>query len=68
MSRDGATEWLSQDPPLIRFRLYDRSFALPAAGGCGPLGGLVNRRFGLPSAAGTSEVYFTAYYTFRMYA
>lgn len=67
MSRDGATEWLSRDPPLIRFRLYDRSFALPAASGCGPLGGLVNRRFGLPSAAGTNEVYFTAYYTFRMY-
>jgi hypothetical protein len=68
MSRDGAAEWLSQDPPLIRFRLYDRSFALPAASGCGPLGELVNRRFGLPSAAGTNEVYFTAYYTFRMYA
>ncbi len=67
LSRDGDPEWLSQNPPLIRFRLYDRSFALPAASGCGPLRGLVDRRFGLPSAAGANEVYFTAYYTFRMY-
>jgi hypothetical protein len=68
LSRDGDSEWLSRDPPLIRFRLYDRSFALPAASGCGPLRGLVDRRFGLPAAAGANEVYFTAYYTFRMYA
>jgi hypothetical protein len=67
LSRDGSSEWLSQNPPLIRFRLYDRSFALPAASGCGTLGGLVNRRFGLPSAAGANEVYFTAYYTFKTY-
>jgi hypothetical protein len=68
LSRDGDSEWLSRNPPLIRFRLYDRSFALPAASGCGPLRGLVDQRFGLPSAAGANEVYFTAYYTFRMYA
>jgi hypothetical protein len=68
LSRDGDSEWLSRDPPLIRFRLYDRSFALPAASGCGPLHGLVDRRFGLPSAAGANEVSFTAYYTFRTYA
>jgi hypothetical protein len=67
LSRDGDSEWLSRNPPLIRFRLYDRGFALPAASGCGPLRGLVDRRFGLPSAAGANEVYLTAYYTFRMY-
>jgi hypothetical protein len=67
LSRDGDSEWLSRNPPLIRFRLYDRSFALPAASGCGPLRGLVDRRFGLPSAADANEVYFTAYYTFKMY-
>jgi hypothetical protein len=67
MSRDGNSEWLSENPPLIRFRLYERSFALPVASGCGPLRGLVDRRFGLPSAAGANEVYFTAYHTFRTY-
>jgi hypothetical protein len=68
LSRDGDSEWLSRNPPLIRFRMYDRSFALPAAGGCGALRGLVDRRFGLPSAAGANEVYFTAYCTFKTYA
>jgi hypothetical protein len=68
LSRDGESEWLSRTPPLIRFRWSDRGFALPAASGCGPLRGLVDRRFGLPSAAGVNEAYFTAYYTFRTYA
>ncbi|WP_405780460.1 hypothetical protein [Streptomyces sp. NBC_00859] len=38
----------------------------PAAGGCGPLGGLVDDRLGVPAAAGNT-ITLSAQYTFRTY-
>ncbi|TQK42609.1 hypothetical protein FBY35_4037 [Streptomyces sp. SLBN-118] len=37
-----------------------------AGGGCGPLGGLVNNRLGLPAKAGNA-ITLSAYYTFKTY-
>jgi hypothetical protein len=47
-------------PQVLTFRVEDDDFAVPAAHGCGPLGGLVDHRFGLP-ATGTLglDVYFS---------
>jgi hypothetical protein len=51
---------LPDDPQVLTFRVEDDDFAVPAAHGCGPLGGLVDHRFGLP-ATGTLglDVYFS---------
>jgi hypothetical protein len=65
--RDGPSQWISRDPPLVKFSMYDQSLALPAAHGCRMLTHLVDHRFGLPAPAGANEVYFTAYYTFKTY-
>ncbi|HCA87228.1 MAG TPA: hypothetical protein DEQ61_18170 [Streptomyces sp.] len=67
MIQDGDTEWLSTDPPLIAFTVHDRAFAAPRSYGCGPLGRLADRRFGLPSAAGENEISLVARYTFKFY-
>ena len=66
LKRSGPSQWLSQDPPLIAFSAYDDTFAAPAAEGCGPLAGLLNRRLGLPAPSGNLMTY-DATYTFRMY-
>jgi hypothetical protein len=51
---------LPDDPRVLTFRVEDDEFAVPAAHGCGRLGGLVDHRFGLP-ATGTLglDVYFS---------
>lgn len=64
--RSGPSEWISQDPPLIKFSAYDDTFAAPAAEDCGPLTAPLNRRLGLPAATGNLMAY-DATYTFRMY-
>ncbi|MFE0516885.1 hypothetical protein [Streptomyces sp. NPDC058964] len=66
LKRSGPSQWVSQDPPLIKFSAYDDAFAAPAAEDCGPLTGPLNRRLGLPASSGNLMTY-DATYTFRMY-
>ncbi|WP_328665976.1 hypothetical protein OG905_02765 [Streptomyces sp. NBC_00322] len=66
LERAGASQWVSKNPPIIKFDAYDDVFTAPGADGCGPLGGLVNDRFGLPAKAGNA-ITLSAYYTFKTY-
>ncbi|MFJ5268203.1 hypothetical protein [Streptomyces sp. NPDC088358] len=66
LRRAGDSEWISQDPPVIRFDAYDDTFAAPATVGCGPLGRLVDDRLGLPGATGNA-ITLSARYTFKTY-
>jgi hypothetical protein len=66
LKRSGPSEWVSQDPPLIKFSAYDDTFAAPAAANCGPLTAPLNRRLGLPAPSGNLMAY-DATYTFRTY-
>jgi hypothetical protein len=53
------------DPRVIRFTMRDNAFAVPRSYGCGPLGRLVERRLGVPAAAGSSAVDLTTYVRMR---
>lgn len=64
LARVGATDILSTDPPVIAFTLRDTSVAMPSTTGCGPLGGLLDRRLGLPS---TATITLSAMYSYRTY-
>uniref|UniRef100_A0AAU2JRC0 Secreted protein n=1 Tax=Streptomyces sp. NBC_00049 TaxID=2903617 RepID=A0AAU2JRC0_9ACTN len=66
LKRIGASQRVSQDPPVIKFDARDDAFAVPGATGCGPLGRLVNDRLGLPAATGNS-ITLSAHYTFKTY-
>lgn len=66
LTRSGDSEWVSKDPPVIRFDAYDATFTAPAAVGCGPLGRFVDDRLGLPRARGNA-ITLSATYTFRTY-
>ncbi|GGW35620.1 hypothetical protein GCM10010503_09180 [Streptomyces lucensis JCM 4490] len=66
LKRSGPSQWISQDPPLIKFSAYDDTFTAPAAENCGPLTAPLNRRLGLPAASGNLMSY-DATYTFRKY-
>ncbi|MER6128807.1 hypothetical protein ABT173_40865 [Streptomyces sp. NPDC001795] len=66
LKRSGPSQWLSENPPLIKFSAYDDTFTAPAAEHCGPLTGPVNRRLGLPAPSGNVMAY-DATYTFRTY-
>jgi hypothetical protein len=55
---------VSDDPPVLAFRVEDHGFAVPRARGCGPLGVLVDRRFGLP---GTGTLGLDVYFSVRAY-
>ncbi|MEV8038677.1 hypothetical protein [Streptomyces sp. NPDC086182] len=66
LKRSGPSEWVSQDPPVIKFSAYDDVFTAPAAEECGPLTVPLNRRLGLPAPSGNLMTY-DATYTFRMY-
>ncbi|MCX5409799.1 hypothetical protein OHA37_38875 [Streptomyces sp. NBC_00335] len=66
LKRLGSAQLVSTNPPIIKFNAYDDTFTTPAATGCGPLGGLVNNRLGLPATTGNS-INLSAYYTFKTY-
>ncbi|MFH8572783.1 hypothetical protein [Streptomyces sp. NPDC017993] len=65
--QDGATEWVSKEPPIVRFAVHDTTFAAPRAHNCGPLGRLLDKRLHLPAASGENGIRATASYTFRSY-
>ncbi|MGW3147179.1 MULTISPECIES: hypothetical protein [Streptomyces] len=66
LKRSGPSQWVSQDPPLIKFSAYDDTFSAPAAEHCGPLAKVLNQRLGLPAASGNLMTYDAAY-TFKTY-
>jgi hypothetical protein len=66
LKRSGPSQWISTNPPLIKFSAYDDTFAAPAAEHCGPMAGPLNRRLGLPAPSGNLMTY-DATYTFRTY-
>lgn len=54
--RTSGPDEVSADPPVLRFTIEDKEFAVPRARGCGGLDHFVNRRFGVPAAAGTNAI------------
>ncbi|MGW0748350.1 hypothetical protein [Streptomyces sp. NPDC002587] len=66
LKRTGTSQWVSKNPPVIKFDARDDTFTAPAATGCDPLGRLLNDRLGLPSATGNS-ITLSAHYTFKTY-
>jgi hypothetical protein len=63
----GTAVWVSQDPPIRRFDATDTTFSMPKAHGCGVFDRVIDRRFGLPSAAGANSLAVTAYYSYKTY-
>lgn len=66
LKRVGTSEWISKNPPVIKFAATDTTFTAPAASGCGPLTRLVNDRLGLPAGTGNT-ITLSALYTFKTY-
>lgn len=66
LKRVGTSEWISKNPPVIKFTATDTAFTAPAATGCGPLTRLVNDRLGLPAQSGNA-ITLSAVYTFKTY-
>ncbi|MEU5089954.1 hypothetical protein [Streptomyces sp. NPDC021356] len=66
LKRPSPSEWVSTNPPVIKFSAYDDTFAAPAAEHCGPLTRALDRRLGLPAPSGNLMSY-DATYTFRTY-
>ncbi|MGW3999753.1 hypothetical protein ACWEF6_40195 [Amycolatopsis sp. NPDC004772] len=52
---------LSRNPPTFHFGVVDPALALPATQGCGPLGNLVDRKLGLPSASVFHQTTYVQY-------
>ncbi|MET0235038.1 MAG: hypothetical protein ABW224_10405 [Kibdelosporangium sp.] len=65
--RMSGPEVISQDPRVLKFSIQDKEFAVPRARGCHPLDTLVNKRFGLPAAAGASSFAFTTLVGLKSY-
>ena len=55
---------LPEDPRILTFVVEDNAFAVPASRGCGRLGHLVDRRFGLPA---TGSLSLTVYFSIKTY-
>ncbi|XVS61155.1 hypothetical protein ACQPYE_22925 [Actinosynnema sp. CA-299493] len=65
--RTSGPDRISADPPVLRFTIEDTTFAVPAAHGCGNLDRLVDRRFGLPSPAGSNSMRLTTLVGLKSY-
>jgi hypothetical protein len=63
--RTSETTVVQENPPVLRFSMRDNEFAVPRAYGCGPLGRGLERRLGVPAAAGTSAMTLTTYVGLR---
>ncbi|MFJ1866749.1 hypothetical protein ACIOD1_19200 [Streptomyces sp. NPDC088097] len=66
LKRVGDSEWVSKNPPVIKWAAVDTAFTVPAATGCGPMTRLVNDRLGLPATTG-NKITLSGEYTFRTY-
>jgi hypothetical protein len=54
--RTSGPDVISTDPQVLGFTIEDTQFAVPKTHGCGGAAQFVNRRFDLPSPAGTNKV------------
>jgi len=66
--RTARTEVVSQEPLVLRFSMRDNEFAVPGADQCGPLSRVIERRFGVPAAAGANGLELTTFVSIRGYA
>lgn len=66
LKRIGSSEWVSKNPPVVKFTAADTAFTAPAATGCGPIGRLLNDRLGLPAQTGNT-ITLSALYTYKTY-
>lgn len=65
--RTSGPDMLSTNPPVLRFTIEDNEFAVPKARGCGAFDRLVNKRFGLPAAAGMNTMKLTTLVGLKSY-
>lgn len=65
--RTSGPDRISADPPVLRFTIEDNAFAVPATHGCGGLGRLVDKRFGLPSPSGANSMKLTTLVGLKSY-
>jgi hypothetical protein len=63
----GAPQPVPDHPELRRTTLQDKRFAIPRAYGCGAFTELIQRRFGVPAPAGTSEITLPTYISIKQY-
>jgi hypothetical protein len=54
-------------PGVYFATIKDTRFAIPRAHGCGPLTSVIERRFGVPAAAGTNEITLPTYTSIKQY-
>lgn len=66
--RTAGPEVISREPLVLKFSMRDNEFAVPGAHGCGPLTRVLERRFGVPAAAGSNSLELTTYVSIRGYA
>ncbi|MFD3973948.1 hypothetical protein [Streptomyces cyaneofuscatus] len=62
------TRVISKDPLVVAFGAQDTEFAAPRTSGCGPLGRVLDRALGLPSAAGANAFAMEVTVAIRPYA
>ncbi|MFJ5736800.1 hypothetical protein [Streptomyces microflavus] len=62
------TRVISRDPLIVAFAAQDTEFTAPRTTGCGPLGRVLDRALGLPSAAGTNAFTMDVTVAIRPYA
>ena len=65
--RTSGPDTISTDPPVLRFTIEDKEFAVPTARGCGGLDHFVNRRFGLPASSGANTMTLTTLVGLKSY-
>jgi hypothetical protein len=65
--RTAGPEVISQQPTILKFSMRDNEFAVPGVHNCGPLGRVVERRFGVPAAGGTNSLELTTFVSIRGY-
>lgn len=64
---DGRPAPVDQHPELRYTKMRDERFVMPHAHGCGPLTSVVERRFGVPSGPGSSEITLPTYIFIKQY-
>ncbi|MEW1626050.1 hypothetical protein AB0387_01245 [Streptomyces sp. NPDC089173] len=62
------TRVISKDPLVVAFGTQDAEFTAPRTSGCGPLGRVLDRALGLPSAAGANVFAMDVTVALRPYA
>ncbi|ONI91787.1 hypothetical protein ALI144C_00680 [Actinosynnema sp. ALI-1.44] len=66
-TRTSGPDVVSTNPPVARFTMADKQFAVPRARGCNGLDRLLDKRFGLPAASGTNLLKMTTLVQMKYY-